>query len=311
MILPLLLTAAALASAKPQLDLSRCNVLAGHAGIGIGIGNADDAEPFYRLDDDGNLSFDKNNESTLLVSAKKTELTYYEHATNSVRIGGGLGELGIIKSQVTLTKNRKGEPERLESKDSFYSTSGDWKSARKKLKAGSLTLKKNERARETDSWITFGFSKNRCYVDQEGRTVKNQKLVTYDQTLCNQVLQISDRGAGEVLADFRGKDPAAKNEANRVLRLIRDAQVARDERLKSENMRLLAAESTSQHSLPGTLSNEDASALQELRGCVTGQVRNGLRRPEALSKERMDFMGNEPSSGGAEPSASGNVDAPQ
>lgn len=306
MLLLLTLLAAAPVHAKARFDIYRCNRVAGRAGLGAYPTIQD--TPYYRIDESGNLEFDRGNPRTLLVKLdhgkNEDEAAYYEsyeHA-DPLRFGEGLGGRGVIQVQLKLHRE-KGRPALLESTDTWYATDVSWEKLRKSLAAH--PPKKNERTRTTESWLRYGFSGDRCYVSQEGGSVQGRTLVSFDQGLCNQVLRLTDRDPVDLLHDYREGDTFAKNEARRVLRLIRDAQVARDERLKGEGKRLLAVEAPPEHQLPGTLPAEDSSALQELRGCLAALERNGLRRPEALTKESSDFMGNEP--GLEEPSAAGAV----
>ena len=133
-------------------------------------------------------------------------------------------------------------------------------------------------------------------------------FITFDQALCNQVLRITEAHPEYVLEDYRSRNEKARSNANRELRLIRDAQINRDESLKGKGFRLLSVmDKPPEHLLPGTIAPEDSAALLELRSCIAAQVRNGLRRPEALSRENTDFMGAEPAGPEEEmePSATG------
>ena len=278
-------------SALARTDFSRCN------GAGL---NGDATH--YSITASGSLQYEQGGKRTLLISSKLgkngDELTFYEFSAkqdHGFRVGQGFGTEGVIHVHARLTKNA-GRPVSLETTDIWYPLDGSrgWDKIKAGLKAGTIRIAKSERTRETESWINFGFSGDRCYVAQEGETFHARKLVTFDQALCNRVLDISDADPATVLKSYRGTDPAAKKDATRVLRLIRDAQVATDEKLRVTGRRLQAVELTPpEHQLPGTMPPEDSSALQELKGCVAAHARNGLVRPEA-SKNNSDFMGDEP-----------------
>jgi hypothetical protein len=272
-------------------DFSRCN----GAGLAVDSGH-------YRITTTGALEYDQKGKNTSLVSSKlgkkSDQLTFYEFSgkdDRGFRVGSGFGSEGVIRVNATLSK-MDGRPASLTTSYEWFPLDGirGWAKIKASLKAGTIKLKKSERSRETESWISYGYSGNRCFVAQEGETFHKSKLVTFDQALCNRVLSITDSDSAAVLKDLRGTEPIAKVNAARVLRLIRDAQVATDEKLRATNQRLQAVELTPpEHELPGSMHAEDASALQELRGCAAAHARNGLVRPEA-SKNNSDFMGDEP-----------------
>jgi hypothetical protein len=272
-------------------DFSRCN------GAGL-VGDSG----HYRITAAGALEYDSKSKNASLLSnkhgKKSDELTFYEFSgkeDRGFRVGQGFGTEGVIRVHATLTKN-EGRPVSLTTSDEWFPLDGirGWAKIKAGLKAGSIKLTKSERTRETESWVSFGYSGMRCFVAQEGETFHKSKLVTFDQALCTRVLTITDSNPAAILKDLRGSESTAKTNAARVLRLIRDAQVATDEKLRTSNQRLQAVELTPpEHQLPGTMNAEDSSALQELRGCLAAQTRNGLERPEA-SKNNSDFMGDEP-----------------
>jgi hypothetical protein len=287
LLLALLLQPAAFAAT----DFVRCNVasLMGDSG-------------HYRITAAGSLEYDSKSKNTSLLSSKpgkkSDELTFYEFSgkeDRGFRVGEGFGTEGVIRVHATLSKS-EGRPVSLTTSDEWFPLDGTrgWAKIKAGLKSGTIRLSKTERTRETESWVSYGYSGARCYVAQEGETFHKNKLVTFDQALCNRVLAITDSNPAAILKELRSGDSTAKNNAARVLRLIRDAQVATDEKLRTTNQRLQAVELTPpEHQLPGTMNAEDSSALQELRGCLAAHARNGLERPEA-SKNNSDFMGDEP-----------------